>query len=85
MPIRWKILIVGLVVYSVVATTLILQLLDRIYSFMTNGVVTTLGDTEASHTVKWIHLGMYLLAVLGGVILLAEVIGRFLSDDQSER
>ena len=81
MTIRWKILIVALVVYSIAATTLILQLLDRLYAFMTNGVVKTLDETEASHTLRWIHVGVYVLAVLGGVIVLAEVVGRFIADD----
>ena len=82
MSIRWKILVVGLVAYSVFTTTLLLRLVDRVFALATNTSGASLAGTEASSTLQAIHIGAYVLAGFAGLVVLAELIGHFIADDR---
>ena len=82
MSIRWKILIVGLVMYWVFTTTLLLRLIDRIFALATNTTGASLAGTEASSTLQAIRVGAYVIAGFAALVLLAELIGHFIADDR---
>jgi hypothetical protein len=71
------------VAYSIAATFMILSLLDRVYAVAAHGEVTTLEGTEASHTLSWLHAGIYVLGGITALVVLAEIVAYFVADDRT--
>ena len=67
---RWKMVILGLVAYSVFTTTVLASLVER--------------ATEPAATLQMIRIAGYVMAGFAGLVVAAEIISHFVGDDQPD-